>query len=143
MATFVIVHGGWGGGWEWSPVADILRRHGHRAFTPTLTGMGDARIPAGSVPEAVRQDYLDRIRAHPAASFTEPIHLTGALESVPKAFVRCTAGRLAEDAGGDPVAAGAAHARDAGWTYREINTGHDPQLFDAEGIARILIELAN
>lgn len=41
MATFVIVHGAWGGGWEWSPVASILRAQGHRAFTPTLTGMGD------------------------------------------------------------------------------------------------------
>src|SRR5215472_13699885 len=41
MTAFVIVHGGWGGGWEWSPVAGILRRHGHRAFTPTLTGMGE------------------------------------------------------------------------------------------------------
>jgi hypothetical protein len=127
MATFVIVHGGWGGGWEWSPVADILRRHGHRA---------------GSVPEAVRQAYLDRIRAHPAASFTEPIHLTDALESVPRAFVRCTAGAYAEEAGGDPVAAGAAHALAAGWTYREIGTPHDPQVFDAEGIARLMIDLA-
>src|SRR5215469_8689661 len=41
MATFVIIHGAWGGGWEWSPVARLLRRHGHRAFTPTLTGMGE------------------------------------------------------------------------------------------------------
>src|SRR5215469_13830348 len=206
MTTFVIVHGAWGGGWEWSPVADILRRHGHRAFTPTLTGMGErahlahgeavslgthiddivavleferlrdvvlcgasygglpatgaadraadrvrllvyidglvpvpgrpavdlfpagfaemiragiaehgavwrvpmptrlfaALIPADSVPDAVRQDYLDRIRAHPAASFTEPIHLTGALESVPRAFVRCTVDEYTSEAGGDP-----------------------------------------
>lgn len=41
MATFVLVHGGWGGGWEWSSVAQLLRRHGHAALTPTLTGMGD------------------------------------------------------------------------------------------------------
>jgi hypothetical protein len=41
MATFVIVHGAWGGGWEWSPVAGILRSKGHRAFTPTLTGTGE------------------------------------------------------------------------------------------------------
>lgn len=60
MATFVIVHGAWGGGWEWSPVA-----------------------------------------------------------------------------------VGAARARDAGWVYREINVGHDPQVFDAEGTARLLMELAN
>jgi hypothetical protein len=39
--------------------------------------------------------------------------------------------------------AGAARALEAGWTYREINTPHDPQVFDAEGIARLMIELAN
>jgi hypothetical protein len=95
------------------------------------------------VPEAVRQDYLSRICAHPAATFTEPIGLTSALEAIPRAFVRCTAGGWAEQADGDPVAAGAARARDAGWAYREISVGHDPQVFDAEGIARLLTELAN
>ncbi|HEX6854843.1 MAG TPA: alpha/beta fold hydrolase [Streptosporangiaceae bacterium] len=247
MATFVIVHGAWGGGWEWSPVAGLLRRDGHRAFTPTLTGMGerahlspgepvglgthiddivavleferlrdvvlcgasygglpatgaadraadrvrllvyvdglvpvpgrpaidqfparfaslirdglaehgpawrvpmppglfDALIPAGSIPDAVRQEYLSRIRAHPAATFTEPIGLTSALESVPRAFVRCTASDFAAEVGGDPVAAAAARARDAGWAYREISVGHDPQVFDAEGIARLLTGLAS
>jgi pimeloyl-ACP methyl ester carboxylesterase len=41
MVTFVIVHGGWGGGWEWTPVARRLRQHGHNVFTPTLTGLGE------------------------------------------------------------------------------------------------------
>jgi pimeloyl-ACP methyl ester carboxylesterase len=41
MTTFVIVHGGWGGGWEWTPVARILRKRGHEVFTPTLTGLGE------------------------------------------------------------------------------------------------------
>lgn len=41
MATFLIVHGGWGGGWEWTPVARELREKGHEVFTPTLTGLGD------------------------------------------------------------------------------------------------------
>ena len=41
MATFVIVHGGFGGGWEWTPVALALRVQGHVVFTPTLTGMGE------------------------------------------------------------------------------------------------------
>ena len=41
MATFVIVHGGFGGGWEWTPVARALRVQGRMVFTPTLTGMGD------------------------------------------------------------------------------------------------------
>jgi pimeloyl-ACP methyl ester carboxylesterase len=41
MAVFVIVHGAWGGGWEWSSVAEILRSDGHHVFTPTLTGLGE------------------------------------------------------------------------------------------------------
>jgi pimeloyl-ACP methyl ester carboxylesterase len=41
MATFVIVHGGFGGGWEWTTVARVLRNQGHEVFTPTLTGIGE------------------------------------------------------------------------------------------------------
>ena len=123
-------------------IRDGIAEHGPAWRVPMPAALFDALIPAGSVPAAVRQDYLDRIRAHPAASFTEPIHLTGALESVPRAFVRCTAGEYAAEAGGDPVAAGAAQALAAGWAYREINAPHDPQVFDAEGIARLMIELA-
>ncbi len=41
MATIVIVHGGFGGGWEWTPVAQTLRESGHVVFTPTLSGMGE------------------------------------------------------------------------------------------------------
>ena len=41
MSSVVIVHGAWGGGWEWSPVARLLRERGHDVFTPTLTGMGE------------------------------------------------------------------------------------------------------
>ncbi len=41
MTTFVLVHGGWGGGWEWTPVARRLRQRGHQVFTPTLTGLGE------------------------------------------------------------------------------------------------------
>jgi pimeloyl-ACP methyl ester carboxylesterase len=41
MATFVLVHGAWHGGWCWAKVAAILRRRGHTVFTPTLTGLGE------------------------------------------------------------------------------------------------------
>ena len=41
MSTFVIVHGAWGGGWEWSDVATRLRTRGHQTYTPSLTGMGE------------------------------------------------------------------------------------------------------
>ncbi len=39
--TFVLVHGGWHGGWCWRRVTDRLERLGHKAYAPTLTGLGD------------------------------------------------------------------------------------------------------
>lgn len=41
MSTFVLVHGAWHGGWCYARVAERLRAHGHRVFTPTLTGLGE------------------------------------------------------------------------------------------------------
>jgi len=41
MATFVLVHGAWHGGWCWRNVESVLKRAGHTVFTPTLTGLGD------------------------------------------------------------------------------------------------------
>lgn len=41
MATFVLTHGGFHGGWCWSRVAANLRSRGHEVFAPTLTGLGE------------------------------------------------------------------------------------------------------
>jgi pimeloyl-ACP methyl ester carboxylesterase len=41
MATVVLVHGAWAGGWVWRDVADRLRAAGHQVYTPTLTGLGE------------------------------------------------------------------------------------------------------
>jgi pimeloyl-ACP methyl ester carboxylesterase len=41
MATFVLVHGAWSGGWCYAKVAALLRARGHMVFTPTLTGQGE------------------------------------------------------------------------------------------------------
>lgn len=245
MGTFVIVHGAWGGGWEWTPAARLLRERGHDVFTPTLTGLGDrshagprgyvglsthiedvlallefenlrgvvlcgasyggmpvtgaaaratqriaslvyvdalvplpgqsaldllpdafgrmvrdgvdehgpswrvpmpadllaALLPAGSLPDDVRADYLARVRDQPAGTFTEAVQLTGTVDQVPRAFIRCTAGAFLEEIGGDPIAACAARARAEGWAYRELQVPHDPQVFDPVGIATVLDEL--
>ena len=242
----MIVHGAWGGGWEWTPVARLLRAAGHDVVTPTLTGMGerahlaqhqhvglathvedivavleyenlrdvvlcgasyggmpvtgaadhaaerirlvvyvdalvpragqsavdllpsqfgemvragieahgphwripmpaellDALIPAGSLGEQARADYLSRVRDHPAATFIEPAHLDGAVEQLRRAFVRCTTSDFEADLGGDPIEACAMRARTEGWPYRELATRHDPQVFDPAGIAAILEDLA-
>jgi pimeloyl-ACP methyl ester carboxylesterase len=41
MATFVLVHGAWHGGWCWKKVTPLLRAAGHEVYTPTLTGLGE------------------------------------------------------------------------------------------------------
>lgn len=41
MANYVLVHGGWAGGFQWKKVAAQLRAKGHEVYTPTLTGLGE------------------------------------------------------------------------------------------------------
>jgi pimeloyl-ACP methyl ester carboxylesterase len=238
----VIVHGGWGGGWEWTAVARALRERGHDVFTHTLTGMGerahlggpevglathvkdviavleledlhdvvlcghsyggmpvssaadlaaeritlviyiDALVPsdgqsafdllpdefanlarasavehgdgwqvsippallppAGWIAEHDRARYIARLRTQPLASFAETVRITGALQLLPRAFVRCTGGDLGGDIGGDPIAPIATRAQRDGWSYRELLAPHDPQLTDPAGTAAVLDELA-
>ncbi len=41
MATYVLVHGAYQGGWIWKPVAGRLRAAGHLVHAPSLDGCGD------------------------------------------------------------------------------------------------------
>ena len=41
MTTYVLVGGGWLGGWCWQGVAHRLREEGHDAYPVTLTGLGE------------------------------------------------------------------------------------------------------
>jgi pimeloyl-ACP methyl ester carboxylesterase len=238
MANIVIVHGGFGGGWEWAEVARELRVQGHEVFTPTLTGMGerwhlgpkvgltvhvkdvmavlefedlhrvvlcgasyggmpvtaaadqsaqrialliyiDALVPrdgqsafdlipaavgemiranadahghgwvdvpeavlppAGLIPEDKRARYVARLRPQPMATFTEAVQLTDGIDTIPRAFVRCTV--EGSESAGDPIAPIAARARAENWLYREVRAPHDPHLFDPGGTAELLHELA-
>src|SRR5436853_2883319 len=44
MATFVLVHGSYQGGWIWQKVADRLRAAGHRVYHPSLDGCGERKV---------------------------------------------------------------------------------------------------
>ncbi len=52
MATFILIHGAWHGGWCWWKVAPLLRQAGHTALTPSLTGLGDRAHLARLMPPA-------------------------------------------------------------------------------------------
>jgi pimeloyl-ACP methyl ester carboxylesterase len=41
MATYLICHGAWSGGWSWRKICALLRHAGHEVFTPTYTGIGE------------------------------------------------------------------------------------------------------
>jgi pimeloyl-ACP methyl ester carboxylesterase len=41
MATFMLVHGGWVGGWYWQKVIPFLEAAGHEVYAPTLTGLAE------------------------------------------------------------------------------------------------------
>src|SRR6266542_1218836 len=43
MATYVLVHGSYQGGWIWKLVGDRLIDAGHRVYRPTLDGSAERR----------------------------------------------------------------------------------------------------
>ncbi|WP_249147403.1 alpha/beta hydrolase [Bradyrhizobium sp. AUGA SZCCT0177] len=66
MATFILIPGGWQGGWVYQQVAEILTAHGHTAMPITLSGLGDEPAPTanlethiGEVVSAVKSQQSD------------------------------------------------------------------------------------
>jgi pimeloyl-ACP methyl ester carboxylesterase len=43
MASYVLIHGAYQGGWIWQPTASRLRAAGHSVYAPSLDGCGDRR----------------------------------------------------------------------------------------------------
>ena len=70
MATFVLIHGAWHGGWCWWKTAPPLREAGHLVLAPSLTGLGDREHLARLMPPAVLnldlhiQDIVRLLESH-------------------------------------------------------------------------------
>lgn len=58
MATFVLVHGAWHGGWCWRDVAAELSSAGHEVLTPTSSGLAERRGLAASATLSAHVDEL-------------------------------------------------------------------------------------
>jgi pimeloyl-ACP methyl ester carboxylesterase len=63
---FVLVHGGWQGGWCWNAVSAALRSSGHEVFAPTLRGceQGVAVDRVGVDLTAIGDDLVDAVTDH-------------------------------------------------------------------------------
>ncbi len=72
MATYVLVHGSWHGGWCWEKVAPLLEARGHTVLTPTLPGHDDGASTSGKT----LADYIDAIVGIVDAQ-PEPVVLVG------------------------------------------------------------------
>jgi pimeloyl-ACP methyl ester carboxylesterase len=116
--------------------------HGPGWRVPLPDDLFATLFPTGVLSDQVRDEYMARIRDHPAATFIDPVGLKGAVERLPRAFVRCTTAELADALSADPIEVMAGRARAEGWLYRELATRHDPQIFDPVGIAGILEEVS-
>lgn len=63
MATFILIPGGWQGGWVYQSVANMLTVHGHKALPVTLSGLGDAPAPTANL-ETHIGEVVDVVRSH-------------------------------------------------------------------------------
>ena len=70
--AFVLVHGGWHGGWCWKRVAPKLRAAGHEVFTPTLTGLGE-RSHLGGAPVNLDMHISDIVHVLEAEELSDVI----------------------------------------------------------------------
>lgn len=81
MATFVLVHGAWGGGQGWQPAARLLRAQGHDAHIATLTGLGEKKhliSPAITLDTHVT-DVINMIAAYGLNDFVLAGHSYGGM----------------------------------------------------------------
>jgi pimeloyl-ACP methyl ester carboxylesterase len=91
-STYVLIHGAWHGGWCWDEVAAILRSHGHRVLTPTLSGLGDrAHLVSPDIDlQVFIQDVVDIFESHDLSDVILVGHsfggvtLVGAADRIPQ-----------------------------------------------------------
>jgi pimeloyl-ACP methyl ester carboxylesterase len=90
--TFLLVHGGFHGGWCWRHVAQHLRKRGYDVLTPTLTGAGERAHLLG--PNITLQTGIEDILGVFEAEELEHVVLVG--HSAGAAIVAGVADRIPE-----------------------------------------------
>ena len=119
------------------------RESSARRAALALLPEGDLQVPsppaaAFGIIDAAQATWVDaRLTPHPTGGYTSPVTLTNPLTNgVPAAYIHCTDPVFPIN---DPCAA---FAREQGWTYREIATGHDAMISAPRPLADMLLDLA-
>jgi pimeloyl-ACP methyl ester carboxylesterase len=73
MATFILIHGAWHGGWCWERVVPLLTAKGHQVFAPDLPGMEQEPRVLGSDPLGEWAEFVAGI----ASRAERPVILVG------------------------------------------------------------------
>jgi pimeloyl-ACP methyl ester carboxylesterase len=81
MATFVLVHGAWGGGQGWRATAKLLSAKGHDVHIATLTGLGEKKhlISPAITLETHVTDVTNMIAAEGLSDFVLAGHSYGGM----------------------------------------------------------------
>jgi pimeloyl-ACP methyl ester carboxylesterase len=74
MATFILIHGSWHGGWCFDEVKDLIEAQGHQVITPDLPGMGGDEESLGAV---TLQGWADFVAALCRGAEQRPVVLAG------------------------------------------------------------------
>lgn len=75
---FVLVHGGWQGGWCWDGVSDALGSAGHQVFAPTLRGSQEGAVDRlGLTLRTIGDGLVDAIRERDLRDFVLVGHSGG------------------------------------------------------------------
>jgi len=90
--NFVLVHGGFHGGWCWRPVADRLNAMCHRVTCPTSTGLGERRhlLRADLSLDTLVHDLVNHLQAEELSDVVLVGHsfgglsISGAADRVPQ-----------------------------------------------------------
>ncbi len=73
MATFVLIHGAWHGGWSFELIQPILEAAGHKVIAPDLPGMGGTNEELAAATLARWADFVSEI----CVSAEKPVILCG------------------------------------------------------------------
>lgn len=131
MATFVLVHGAFTGGWYWSRVRPALEAAGHAVWTPTLTGSGErVHLQARSVTLATHvEDIVNVLRFEDLRDVVLVGHsyggmvITGVADRAPERLARLVYLDAAYPAPGQNAAGG--FASGTGDVLAELAAGDD------------------